>query len=140
MIRIPMKEVPTISIRDAKSAHAYLMKNCFKKDEMYREKSFLVFLNNANEILGDSLLSLGGMNCTAIDIEIATKLSIMAMASKVILAHNHPSGHPAPSKSDLEQTGKLKKILGCCDIQLVDHIIVTEDQFYSFAEEMTYKA
>jgi DNA repair protein RadC len=84
-------------------------------------------------------LSFGGTECTVIDVKIAVRLAIMKMASAVILAHNHPSGNPAPSSSDIEQTRQLKNALAFFDIQLLDHIIVSDDSYYSFSDEVTHK-
>ncbi len=135
-----LKEVPTVKVNDSRTAYDYLKNNCYMSADMYRENSYLVFLNKAGEVLGHSLLSIGGTDCTTMDIKLACKLSLTSMASAVILSHNHPSNNPVPSTVDLNETHKLKKALDCFGIGLLDHIIVTDDSYYSFAEEKTYNA
>lgn len=134
-----VKEIPSIKVIGPEDAYRYLAENCFNTSDGYRENAYLLFMNGANEIIGHSLLSFGGTKCTVIDVKIAVKLAIMKMASAVILAHNHPSGNPAPSSSDIEQTRQLKNALAFFDIQLLDHIIVSDDSYYSFSDEVTHK-
>ena len=97
-------------------------------------------MNGGNEILGHSVLSIGGTSSVTLDAKIATSIAVNAMASAVILSHNHPSGNPKPNTKDIKETERLKKALACFDISLLDHIVVSDDSWYSFAEEQTHKA
>lgn len=114
----------------------YLMKNCFKTEEMFRENCWLLLLDRGQQIVGTHHLSMGGIGFTAIDIRIACKAAIDTLASGVILAHNHPSGNPMPGNLDRDATEHLKKALRIFDIELIDSIIVTDEKYFSFDDEV----
>lgn len=108
--------------------------------EIY-ESSYLILLNQSNEIIGTAKLSSGGITFTTIDVRLVAHFAISSMATAVALVHNHPSGNIKPSDADLKITEKVRKSLELLDITLLDHIIVvpkteTESKlelFYSFA-------
>lgn len=101
------------------------------------EECWVIYLNRANYIIGKERLSSGGLSATVIDVRMIIKNALEKLASGIILVHNHPSGNPQPGISDIKQTGILKKAAETFDISLVDHIIITDDGFYSFADERT---
>lgn len=104
--------------------------------ESYREKAWLL-LRNHNNVRGLYLLSAGGIDCTTIDVRLACKAAVDALADNVIVMHNHPSGNPRPGRSDIEQTDRLRRALAMLDVRLTDHIVVGDGSFYSFATETT---
>lgn len=116
----------------------YLREHVFDPEELWREKSYALFLDSGNRITGHILVGIGGVSSVTIDKRIVAKGALDVMASGVILAHNHPSGDPSPSISDIKQTEDLKKGLDTLDIKLIDHIILTEKKAYSFSSEQTY--
>ena len=81
------------------------------------------------------MISRGGMNATVIDNRIIIKRALEKQASGIIIVHNHPSGNPHPGESDIEQTKLLKKALDTFDISLLDHIVIADDRYYSFADD-----
>ena len=97
--------------------------------------SFALMLDRSNHINGYIKVSEGGLAQTIIEPKKVVKAALDANASGVILVHNHPSNNPCPSASDLRETDKLRKALNFFDIALVDHIILAEDEFFSFAED-----
>lgn len=99
------------------------------------EECWVLFLNRANYILGKERMSVGGMDSTVIDVKTILRRALERKASGVILVHNHPSGNAMPGKADISQTASLKKALGICDIQLIDHVVVADGCWYSFADE-----
>ena len=99
------------------------------------EECWVLFLNRANYIIGKERMSSGGMDSTVIDTKSIIRRTLDRKACGVILVHNHPSGNALPGKADITQTGILKKALQTCEIQLVDHVIIAEDSWYSFADE-----
>lgn len=101
----------------------------------YCEYSFALMLDCSNHINGYIKVSEGGLAQTIIEPKKVVKAALDANASGVILVHNHPSNNPCPSASDLRETDKLRKALNFFDIALVDHIILAEDEFFSFAED-----
>ena len=80
-------------------------------------------------------MSAGGMDSTVIDTKAVIRRALERKACGVILVHNHPSGSAMPGQADIRQTAVLKKALQACEIQLLDHVVVAEDSWYSFADE-----
>lgn len=99
------------------------------------EECWVIFLNRANYILGKELMTMGGMDSTVIDTKMIIRRTMDKKACGIILVHNHPSGNALPGKADITQTDILRRALKTCDIQLIDHVIVGDDSWYSFADE-----
>ena len=99
------------------------------------EECWAVFLNRANYVLGKDRMSVGGLDSTTMDVKAVLRRALDRKASGVILVHNHPSGSALPGQADIRQTALLKKALQTCEIQLVDHVVIAEDSWYSFADE-----
>lgn len=95
------------------------------------ESSFILLLNNQNQTLGYAKISQGGITGTLIDVRIVCKYAIESLATGVIIAHNHPSGKLQPSQADKLISAKLKTALNCLDVELLDHVILTADSYYS---------
>jgi DNA repair protein RadC len=95
----------------------------------------VVFLNRANKINHFEIISKGGITGTVADPRIILKKALEEEATSIILCHNHPSGNLHPSRADEELTKKIKEAAGYLDIKIIDHIIVSEEGFYSFADE-----
>ena len=93
-----------------------------------------MLLNRANNTTGFAKISQGGTAGTVVDIKIIAKYAVDSLSSSVIICHNHPSGNKQPSDADLNITRKIKDALLLLDIKLVDHIIITENDFFSFAD------
>ena len=103
------------------------------------EECWLMFLNKGRRLLGRERITKGGVDLTVMDIKMMVSRSLEKLSSGVILVHNHPSGNPQPSVRDREQTESLRKALALLDIQLCDHIIICQDKYYSFSEEIITK-
>ena len=99
------------------------------------EECWIIFLNRANYIISKELLSTGGMSATVLDVKIIIRKALEKKAHGIILVHNHPSGSPVPGSADIKQTATLKKAAETFDISLMDHIIIADDRYYSFANE-----
>lgn len=95
----------------------------------------VVYLNRANKINHFEIISKGGMTGTIADPRIILKKALENEATSVVLCHNHPSGNLKPSKADEELTAKIKEAAKYFDIKVLDHIIVSEDGYFSFADE-----
>ncbi len=104
------------------------------KDYPY-EVFAVVFLNRANKINHFEIVSKGGITGTVADPRIILKKALEEDATSIILCHNHPSGNLQPSRADEALTQKIKEAAGYLDIKILDHIIVSEEGFYSFADE-----
>ena len=101
-----------------------------KKQEVF----MVIYLNAANKINHTEIISHGGITGTVADPRVILKKALEHDATKIILCHNHPSGHTAPSRGDREITQKILEAARLLDILVVDHIIVGEDGHYSFAD------
>jgi DNA repair protein RadC len=103
----------------------------YKKHEVFA----VVFLNRANKINHYEIISEGGITGTVADPRIILKKALEHDAVSIVLCHNHPSGNLKPSRQDQELTHKIKEASGFFDIKVLDHIIVSEEGYYSFADE-----
>ncbi len=99
------------------------------------EECWIFFLNRANYVLSKERLSSGGMSATVLDTKVIIRKALEKRAHGLILVHNHPSGNPHPGSCDVKQTEVLKRAAALFDISLVDHIIVTDDRYYSFSDD-----
>ena len=99
------------------------------------EECWAIFLNRANFVLGKDRMSVGGLESTVVDVKAILRRALERKASGVILVHNHPSGSAMPGHADIKQTGVLKKALQTCEIHLIDHVVIAENSWYSFADE-----
>lgn len=120
-------------ITSSKSAADYIRKFYFEDLEVF-ESFFLLCLNRANNTVGYAKISQGGRSSTVVDPAIVAKYAIDNMSSGVILCHNHPSGNKEPSESDKTITQKIKNGLSLFDISVLDHIVLTAEDHYSFAD------
>ena len=103
--------------------------------ELDHEEFWILLLNNANKMEFKWRLSVGGITATLVDVRLIYKKALEHGATSIILCHNHPSGNLQPSQSDIMLTKKVIKGGGVLDIKVLDHIIVTECAYYSFADE-----
>ena len=94
-----------------------------------------ILLNRAHKVLGIYLVSTGGVSGTAVDPKLVFAAALKANASAIILTHNHPSGNLQPSEADLQLTRKLKEAGKYLELPILDHLIITEEGYYSFADE-----
>ena len=101
------------------------------------EECWALFLNRSNNLICKEMMSLGGLESTIMDCKSIARKALEKKASGLILVHNHPSGSPLPGTADINQTRCLKKALDTCDISLLDHVIIADGSFYSFADEQT---
>lgn len=103
--------------------------------ELPHEEFWVLYLNNSNRILKSAQLSKGGITGTVVDVRLAFKEALQLGAVGIILAHNHPSGTLKPSQADIQLTKKLKLAGDSLDIKVLDHLIITEKAYFSFADE-----
>jgi DNA repair protein RadC len=99
------------------------------------EQFKVLLLNRCNRVLAIYELSTGGITGTVADVRLIMTAALKANAVAVILSHNHPSGNLKPSRADIELTAKIKQAGKFLDIQVLDHVIVTSEGYYSFADE-----
>lgn len=103
--------------------------------ELQHEEFWILYLNNSNKIIEQFQISKGGITGTLVDVRITLRKALELGATSLILAHNHPSGNLNPSEADKQLTQKLKTASESLDIKVLDHLIVTEKSYFSFADE-----
>jgi DNA repair protein RadC len=103
--------------------------------ELQHEEFWIVYLNNSNKVLHKEQLSKGGLTGTLVDVRMVFKKGIELFSTAIILCHNHPSGKLQPSQADKSITSKLKLAGETLDIKVLDHLIITENAYFSFADE-----
>jgi DNA repair protein RadC len=101
----------------------------------YKEEFFILLLNQANQVLGISKISEGGLSGTVVDSKMIFQAALKANAAAIVLGHNHPSGSLTPSEPDKDLTRKVVRAGKVLDIRVLDHIILTYDSYLSFADE-----
>ncbi len=103
--------------------------------DLPHEEFWMLYLNNANKLLLHEQISKGGMTATVVDVRLVLKKALTINAVGLIMVHNHPSGNLKVSASDKQITKKLQEAGQTLDIKLLDHLIVTQNNYYSFADE-----
>ncbi|MGI9545711.1 MAG: RadC family protein [Flavobacteriaceae bacterium] len=102
--------------------------------DLPHEEFWIVYLNNSNRVLHSAQLSKGGITGTIVDVRLVIKKALHLGAVSLILAHNHPSGTLIPSQADKEITQKLIKAANAMEMKVLDHLIISQDSFFSFAD------
>lgn len=100
-----------------------------------QEEVKVILLNDALMVLGFYSLSKGGISTSIVDIRLVLSITLKAIATGIILVHNHPTGNLKPSKADLDITKKLKSACDVMGINLLGHLIISKESYFSFADE-----
>lgn len=122
-------------ISSSKDTHEIFRNNWTPGMMEHHEELKVMLLNRANRVLGIYTAGKGGIAGVVCDPKMVFQAAILANASSIILAHNHPSGNLKPSQADRNLTKKLKAAAELLDIELLDHLILTEESYFSFADE-----
>lgn len=119
------------------SQYAYtLIKDCWDPGKIeFLEQFKVLLLNQSNKVLGIYEVSSGGITSTVVDVRLLFAAALKAGAAGLIIAHNHPSGNVLPSEQDKHITKKISMAGEVLDIKLLDHLIVTSEHYYSFADQ-----
>ena len=134
-----LKVIPTendieiTKLKSSKDASNYIKKFFFDDVEIY-ESFFILMLDREHKTIAYAKISQGGTVGTVVDTKIICKYVIDTLAPAVIICHNHPSGNINPSEADISITKKIKEALKFIDSTLVDHIIITKNNHYSFVD------
>lgn len=128
------KSVDTENIQSSATSVKVFKKYIGKNLIQTQEHFSIMFLNNANKCIGVYMMSSGGYTAVVADVRIILGAALRLAATGIILCHNHPSGNLQPSQADLTFTQKIKIAAQQMDIRVIDHIIVTDNGYYSFME------
>lgn len=123
---------PKAKFTSSADAHDYFR---VKMSDMPHEECHLLLLNVKNQFMGHHVVSRGGISESSVDVRLVLRHAIIAGASNLILAHNHPSGNPMPSRQDDDLTMRLQKACQTMGLRLLDHVIIGDDSYYSYADE-----
>lgn len=124
------------SVQVTTSYHAAeFCRKFYHEDLEIYESFFIALLNRRNKITAWAKISQGGVCGTICDPKIVGKYIADTLSPGIILCHNHPSGNRQPSQTDIELTKKIKAMAALLDCQVIDHIILTEDSYFSFLDE-----
>ncbi len=130
-----VKQSDRIQISTAENAYDVFL-SAWDMNKIDLVEQFMILLvDRGNRVLGVSNISTGGISACLVDPKIVFATALKAKASGIIMAHNHPSGNLKPSNADIALTDKLKEGGRFLDIQVMDHLIVTPQSFFSFANE-----
>lgn len=132
------KKLPNSDLIQIKSSAdaANAFRTIFNKDTFHwQEESMILCLNHANKVTGYFKISSGGMTSTIIDVRMVFTVALKALATSIIIAHNHPTGTLKASDADKNITQKLVRGGEVLDIKILDHIILTDESYLSFADE-----
>ena len=122
-------------VQSSENAYKLLLSVFDTETIQYRESLKMLLLNRAKKVLGICSISEGGINETSADLHLIMQAAILGNAFGIILAHNHPSGHLKPSLADDQLTQRVKEVTKLLDIHLHDHLIITDESYYSYADE-----
>ena len=100
--------------------------------DLKHEECWVIFLTNSNRVIERYRISQGGVQATVVDQRLVVKRALELLSTRLVLIHNHPSGSASPSRADFEITQKIKEATSLFDIQLLDHIIISTTESYSF--------
>ena len=130
--KIPALEKPRVTSSDDAYKQFLLL---FDMDQInIKEEAAVLYLNRGNRVIGGYKLSTGGITGTVVDIRIILGIALKCLSPNIIIAHTHPSGELNPSTKDKEFTERLKLAAELMEIRLLDHLIVTMDNYLSFVD------
>lgn len=130
-----VKPSERVKITCSRDAYNVLLQTWNDSKLEFVEQFKVILLNRANKVLGIFEVSTGSTTATVADPKIIFAAAIKANASGIIISHNHPSGNLSPSQQDIDLTRKVKEGGKILEVQLLDHVIITTESYYSFADE-----
>jgi DNA repair protein RadC len=131
--RRTVQEIPEKAVISNSDDAYFILKNHLS--DLRTEEFWAIFLNQSNKVIHISQLTQGGISQSIVDVRVLFKTALDHFSTGIIIAHNHPSGSLTPSKEDISITKKVNEAGKTLSIQLLDHIIVTHDTYFSFSDE-----
>ena len=124
-----------LKVNNSEDSYAVLLDSWDKNIIELQEEFKVLLLNRSNVVLGVYPMSKGGVSGTVVDAKLVFSVALKSNASGIVVVHNHPSGNLNPSEADKSITKKLKEASEILDIVLLDHLIITKENYYSFADD-----
>ena len=122
-----------LKVNSSAKIYVLMMKNWEQIE--YRESFKILLLNISKQALGINTVSLGGLSDTTVDVRMILQGALLANASGIVCCHNHPSGNVKPSFEDDVVTLKIQRACKAVDIELIDHLIIAKEGYYSYSDE-----
>ena len=132
--RTTVKNSERRQIRDSKDLES-IFREIWSPGMEFKEEFYILLLNRANKVLGWHKVSEGGMSGTVVDPKLIFSIALKGLASCIAISHNHPSGNLKPSEPDIALTSKLKQAGALLEIPVLDHVILSSEGYFSFADE-----
>lgn len=129
------KNISKYKVTSSEDAYKYLLSTYKKGTICYKEYFKVLFLNQANQVLGYNLISGGGITETTADVRLIFQAALLTNSVALILAHSHPSGNLKPSPEDIRLTKQVREASNFMRIKILDHIIISDTGYYSFTDE-----
>ncbi|WP_421988178.1 JAB domain-containing protein [Roseivirga sp.] len=129
-----LNQAEALDLKSSRDVNNYI-RNVFPVDIEAREAFMCLYLNRANRVQGFAMISIGGLSSTTADPKIMFQHALLCNASCMIMIHNHPSGNLKPSQQDISLTKKVKEVGALMDLPILDHLIITKNDYFSFADE-----
>lgn len=123
-----------IKVRSSKYTYDFLHKVYKEKTVEYRESFYVILLDTGNNIIDYSCLHEGAITGCLVDVRMIMQTALLKNATRILVSHNHPSGNSSPSEADKKLTKKIKEACKVMDIPLLDHVIYTKKEYYSFSD------
>ncbi|ALR30230.1 hypothetical protein ATE47_06680 [Chryseobacterium sp. IHB B 17019] len=127
------QEVPEKPVITSSNSAYQIFRNHLS--DLRTEEFWAIFLNQSNKVIHISQLTQGGINQSIVDVRVLFKTALDHFSTAIIIAHNHPSGNLKPSREDIDITQQIKAAGNMLNIQLLDHLIITQDSYFSFADD-----
>jgi DNA repair protein RadC len=127
------QEVPEKPVITSSNSAYQIFRNHLS--DLRTEEFWAIFLNQSNKVIHISQLTQGGINQSIVDVRILFKTALDHFSTAIIIAHNHPSGNLKPSREDIDITQQIKAAGNMLNIQLLDHLIITQNSYFSFADD-----
>lgn len=122
-------------LKSSKDAYNYIKDKYVPESINYFESFYVIFLNRSNRIIAHQQLGQGSITGCILDVRMLISTATIFASVGVVLVHNHPSGSTKPSDADIALTKKVKEGLKLVDIQVLDHLIITDETYFSFTDE-----
>lgn len=127
------QEVPEKPVITSSNSAYQIFRNHLS--DLRTEEFWAIFLNQSNKVIHISQLTQGGINQSIVDVRVLFKTALDHFSTAIIIAHNHPSGNLKPSREDIDITQQIKAAGNMLNIQLLDHLIITQNSYFSFADD-----
>jgi DNA repair protein RadC len=127
-------DISNVKIGGSQDVNDYI-RSVYPVEINIREAMVVLYLNNSNRTIGYSVASIGGITGTVVDVRLVLRDALLTGSTSLVLIHGHPSGSLKPSQADISITNKVKKAAEFMDMKLLDHLIITEGSFFSFADD-----